>query len=261
MAEYKVTLQDNTVKKLKNMLNIGTIDEEYVIEDNGVIDVDSFIDHTKINVNISDANVHLDTEPQLITTQDEHQIVFENTEDGVTTYSGHSWVKVQVGINEVTSADKINASFDKGIIGSNNAKVIIGVQDNAGSSVIHKTVDFTIFDDHKEPGKQAINLTRSECVAHYDIDEVSNYTEFEDLQLASVKTNGDDALTLTIQGRIGGEGEAVYPVPKTAEESEHDENDEKKDKLSGTIDILVNDLKAKLEAIGYTIVKIQTTEA
>ena len=183
MAEYKVTLQDDTVKMLKNMLNIGTTDEEYVIEDNGVLDVDSFIDHTKINVNIGNVNVHLDEEAQLLTTQGEQIIITEEQEGDVTTYSGPRKVKVQVGLDEVTDPTQISVIVDKGVIGNTGAKITTSVKSNVDSSVIHKAIDFTIFKEDHEPGVPALDLTKPDCITYYNINEVEDYDELDNIKI------------------------------------------------------------------------------
>lgn len=242
MAEYKVTLQDDTVKKLKNILNIGTVDEEYVIEDNGVVDVDTFIDHTKINVNIGDVNVHLDAEPLTLTTQGIHPIVTHTTEEGVTTYEGHSNVEVKVGLEEVTDATQVSVMVDKGVVGSDNAKIVASVKSNVDSSVINKAIDFTIFEEDHKPGVPALDLKRAECIAYYDIDEVSNYTGYEDIQLDDIEDSGDDTFMFHIQGKIGTDEERTYPYDST--------------KLGGYIAIS----KAKLAELGYELKKLDSNE-
>lgn len=242
MAEYKVTLQDDTVKKLKNMLNIGTTDEEYVIEDNGIIDVDSFIDHTKINVNIGNVNVHLDEEAQLLTTQGEQIIITEEQEGDVTTYSGPRKVKVQVGLDEVTDPTQISVIVDKGVIGSTSAKITTSVKSNVDSSVIHKAIDFTIFKEDHEPGVPALDLNKAECIAYYNIDEVSNYTGYEDVQLDDIEDSGDDTFMFHIQGKIGTDEERTYPYNST--------------KLGGYLAIS----KAKLAELGYELKKLDSSE-
>lgn len=242
MAEYKVILQDDTEKKLKNILNIGTVDEEYVIEDNGVIDVDTFIDHTKINVNVGNVNVHLDEEPQLLTTQGEQTIISEEQEGDVTTYSGPRKVKVQVGLEQVTDATQVNAIVDKGVIGSNNAKIVASVKSNVDSSVINKAIDFTIFEEDHKPSVPALDLKRAECIAYYNIDEVSNYTGYEDIQLDDIEDSGDDTFMFHIQGKIGTDEERTYPYDST--------------KLGGYIAIS----KAKLAELGYELKKLDSNE-
>lgn len=245
MAEYKVTLQDDTVKKLKNMLNIGTTDEEYVIEDNGVIDVDSFIDHTKINVNIGNVNVHLDEEAQLLTTQGEQIIITEEQEGDVTTYSGPRKVKVQVGLDAVTDPTQISVIVDKGVIGSTSAKITTSVKSNVDSSVIHKAIDFTIFKEDREPGVPALDLNKAECVAYYDINEVENYTEFDNIKLENIALGDQpDAVILTISG------DALNPESSRIHE------------LSGTINNMsIDDLKTLFNRIGYDLIPLPTVEA
>lgn len=242
MAEYKVTLQDDTVKKLKNMLNIGTVDEEYIIEDNGVVDVDTFIDHTKIKVNIGNVNVHLDDEPLMLTTQDIHPIITEEQEGDVTNYSGPRKVKVQVGLEGVTDASQVGVTVDKGVVGSNNAKIVASVRSNVDSSVINKAIDFTIFEEDHEPGVPALDLKRAECIAYYNIDEVSNYTGYEDIQLDDIEDSGDDTFMFHIQGKIGTDEERTYPYNST--------------KLGGYLAIS----KAKLAELGYELKKLDSNE-
>lgn len=245
MAEYKVTLQDDTVKKLKNILNVGTVDEEYVIEDNGVIDVDTFIDHTKINVNIGNVNVHLDEPTPILTTQGIHTIITEEQEGDVTTYSGSREVKVQVGLEEVTDATQVSVIVDKGVVGSDNAKIVASVRSNIDSSVINKAIDFTIFDDDHTPSVLALDLNKAECITHYDINEVENYTEFDNIKLENIAL-GDvtDTVILTVSG------DALDP------------NSGKIHELSGTINNMpIDDLRALFNRIGYDLTPLPEVEA
>ncbi len=245
MAEYKVTLQDDTVKKLKNIVGIGITDEEYLITDNGVVDVDSFIDHTKIKVDINDKNVHLeDTDnPLLITTNGEQIIVREETEDNITTYTGHKAVNVSVALDQVTSEDHITALINGGTLGQ-NASVDIKVEskDRENPTAIFKNIPFTIFKDDERQGIPAINLTREDCIIHYGIDEVSNYTGYEDVQLDDIEESGDDIFMFHIQGKIGTDEERTYPYDTA--------------KFGGYIAIS----KTKLAELGYELKELDQTE-
>ena len=241
MAEYKVTLQDDTVKKLKNMLNIGTTDEEYVIEDNGVLDVDSFIDHTKINVNIGNVNVHLDEEAQLLTTQGEQIIITEEQEGDVTTYSGPRKVKVQVGLDEVTDPTQISVIVDKGVIGNTGAKITTSVKSNVDSSVIHKAIDFTIFKEDHEPGVPALDLTKPDCITYYNINEVEDYDELDNIQIPDLSVE-DNVITLTITG-------AAVDAQKLRSHA-----------LTGTLNTTVEALNELFAEAGYALVPINNQE-
>ncbi len=244
MAEYKVTLQDDTVKKLKNMLNIGTVDEEYIIEDNGVVDVDTFIDHTKIKVNIGNVNVHLDDEPLILTTQDIHPIITEEQEGDVTTYSGPRKVKVQVGLEGVTDASQVGVTVDKGVVESNNAKnakIVVSVRSNVDSSVINKAIDFTIFKEDHKPEVPALDLTKPECIAYYDINEVEDYNELDNLQIPDLSAE-NDVITLTITG-------AAVDAQKLRSHA-----------LTGTLNTTVEALNELFAEVGYALVQINNQE-
>lgn len=241
MVEYKVTLQDDTVKKLKNILNIGTVDEEYVIEDNGVIDVDTFIDHTKINVNIGDVNVHLDEPTPTLTTQGIHTIITEEQEGDVTTYSGSREVRVQVGLEEVTDPTQISVIIDKGVIGSNNAKIIASVRSNVDSSVLNNPIAFTIFEDDHAPSIPALDLTKAECIAHYAINEVEDYNELDSLQIPDLSVE-NDVITLTITG-------AAVDAQKLRSHA-----------LTGTLNTTVEALNELFAEAGYALVPINNQE-
>jgi len=250
MAKYEVDIQADTVKKLKNMIGIGTIDDrKYVITTNGTHDVDDFIEYTQVNVAISDVNVELAPadEPLSITTLGTHEIVHQGVNpEGVTVYTGYKAIDVDLLLTEVTSLEKIYSSMQvEGNTEAGNTavgKLITTVASNTDRSVLQKETKFTIFAGDDVPGAtNNLNISKPMCVSRFNINEVEDYNELDNIQIPDLSVE-NNVITLTITG-------AAVDAQKLRSHA-----------LTGTLNTTVDALNELFAEAGYVLVPVEAEE-
>lgn len=260
--EYKVTLQDDTVYEIKQILNIGTTkydpddaSTQYIIGINGVYPVEDFIDHDKIVVQTNGAMVNIpegSTAENPITENGHHKVVtfgeIETETGPVKTYTGTEFVNVAIPAERYITKDNLNADLALSL--DHEEDMIHLVASNATPGYAYgvlKPVGLCVWADEADTqaglGKLKLNVTRDECIKHYYIDEVTNYTHFADLKVYHVHKDSTGDLLFDVEGKIRTEdGKSKYPYT-----DEH--------VLTECLHFTVADLNKLLDEVGYKVVE------
>ena len=254
MAKYEVDIQADTVKKLKNMIGIGTIDDsKYVITTNGTHDVDDFIEYTQVNVAINDVNIDLAPadRPLSVTALGPLEIVHQEVNsEGITVYTGYKAIDVDLVLTEVTSLEKIYSSMQvEGNTEAGNTavgKLITTVASNTDKSVLQKETKFTIFDGDDVPGAtNSLNISKPMCVSRFNINEIEDYNELVDLEVTATPLDPDvDPETV------------IFAIAGNACDTEG----LRKHPLSGTFTTTIDALNVEFAKVGYILVPVETQE-
>ena len=261
VKEYKVPLQPNTVKKLKEVVGVGTkVGEVYTIKENRVYEVEDFLEYPQINVVCGNIEAHIEEPdyPKIITTAGPHDVVTKYTREEedpvtgeireITVYSGVSKVNVNLEITQVTDTNHIDGILQKGVDGYNN---IFGatVSNKSDTDAISKTFNFTIFDNDPTGSDFALNLTRADCVNHYHIDEADKYKRLSDIAFEPFIDDGaDNTIIIPVKSRII-DPQTDEKYPKSAAEL-----------LIGSISVSIDNLNELLANTKYEIVERKDEE-
>lgn len=259
---YRVDLNDDTVVEIKQILEIGTKDgftDINTFKENGEFALnDQILQYAKIKIDqpaeIKDNIVDDRDRAILIDDQDLpiQRIVWKEKTDDSTILTGSALINVHIPAkkfitDENLSAEAlVNRTVDNRREPGDQVRITASNTKENYQYTVFKDIDVCLWaDDAKDmPGADKpikFDITKEDCIRHYGIDEVQNYTHFDGaFSAAELDTNED--ISFMISGNMFTEDRThKYPIDQG--------------KITGHVHVPLTDLNRMLADIGYEVVK------
>ena len=259
---YRVDLNDDTVVEIKQILEIGTKEgftDINTFKENGEFDLtDQILQYAKIKIDqpaeIKD-NIIYDSDNALLIedqTQSLQSVISKKNTDDNTILTGNAWINVHIPAKKFITEDNLSAGaiVNRTVDGRREPGdqvriTAINTKENYQYTVIKDENVCLWADDAKDmPGADKpikFDITKEDCIRHYGIDEVQNYTHFTGT-LTDVELDTSEDISLMISENMFNEDMTQkYPIDQG--------------KITGHIHVPLTDLNRLLAKIGYEVVK------